>query len=147
MNPSDKAVKSRQYYQQGVAFLSRGDTVNAADALSRAVQITPDHVDARIALSRAHQRRFRAQEGLDVLDAGLCRQGLTKQQRRDLLERAAECAAETGDYPVAQKYLESALKEASGDPPELINKLGALYCKGGEYKQGLDCFLGAERKG
>ena len=146
MEPSDKAVKSRQYYQQGVAFLGRGDVANAVDALTRAIQITPDHVDARVALSRAHQRKSRAQEGLDVLDSGLEREGLSKEQRRSLQERAADCATDAGDYSAAQKYLESALNESSGEPSGLINKLGALYCKGGEYKRGLDCFLAAQGK-
>lgn len=142
MTDSASALRARQYYQQGLSFYQRGQLSEATDALQLAVRTAPDHVDARYHLSQVLIKRGRGDEGLRVLDTGLARAGLDDGERARLLEQAAACASATNRYELARHYLEEAIS-LTPRATSLLNKLGAICCKGGEFAMGFDYLLQA----
>ena len=146
MTESNAALRARQYYQQGVSFFQRGELIEADEALRGALRTTPGHIDARIQLAKVLLRRGRANEGLHVLNGGLSQDGTSEVDRARLLETAAACASNAGEYDVARGYLEDALDLGRSGSAQVLNKVAAVSCKGGEFQTGFDYFLKAARK-
>lgn len=143
MTDSHSAIRARQYYQQGVAFYQRGQFSEAVEALRMALRHAPDHIEARIELGTVLLCRGKADDGLNVLNAGLARPNLTQKQRIALYQQAASCAASSNKYDLARSYLEQAI-DAGGRPDVyLLNQVAAVCCKGGEFNVGFDYFLKA----
>lgn len=109
------------HYRLGRAFLRAGKLADAEKHLVRAVQLEPDHVDARVALADVYRKTGRPQ--------------LASQTLRDAFDRSGEDPAvgeelfrvllETGDRDAAVELL--AMLDADWRDPESRLLFGYLY--------------------
>jgi Tfp pilus assembly protein PilF len=146
MTDSQSALRARQFYQQGVQFAQRGQLAEAVDALRLAIRTMPEHLDARIRLGAVLLQRGKADEGLQVLDAGLARPNLSSGERGRMLTQASACAVATNRYELARAYLERALELGGRPEPAVLNQVAAVCCKGGEFGVGFEYFLKASER-
>ncbi|HEX8143875.1 MAG TPA: tetratricopeptide repeat protein [Pyrinomonadaceae bacterium] len=79
-------------YNLGRLYWARGATKQAISEWTRALAVQPDHLDAALALARAHASDGNPERGIAVIDAFVARQGPNKaliEARNEILSRKA----------------------------------------------------------
>ena len=118
----------------GRIHLDAGRYADAAEALRRAVEVAPDHTEARYALATALMRSGRTQEAAREFDRveEAQRRALAERRRNmslDVLKEEAALRAAEGRYDRAIELYEKAA--TLGSDPAVYRQLADLYSKRG----------------
>jgi tetratricopeptide (TPR) repeat protein len=116
----------------GRIYLDAGRNADAVEALRRAVEVTPDHIDARYALATALTRLGKRQEAAREFDRVEEAQRRAFAERRrnmslDVLKEEAALHADEGRYDRAIELYEKAA--TLGSDPAVYRELAGLYSK------------------
>lgn len=130
----DKATKLKPqeamfYYNYGIALRSAGDQVKAIEALTRAIQLNPDHADALSQLIDIHQKRHEWERAISLLKQLANLRSLDT----DSFKRLGEALHQTKNYAEAATYL----SKAAGLAPEdaaIHHQLGLSLQAAGDNK-------------
>jgi tetratricopeptide (TPR) repeat protein len=122
----------------GQIHLDAGRYADAVEALRRAVDVTPNHTEARYALATALMRLGKTQEAAQEFDRVEEAQRRAFAERRrnislDVLKEEAALRAAEGRYDRAIELYEKAL--TLGSDPAVYRQLAALYSKLGRIDE------------
>ncbi len=132
------ASRAEQHYLRGTAILRQGRIAEGEDELQRALNLAPDHHQARLALAEQLILQGRLEQSQEVL-----RQGLALAPGHIPYSRMlARLLVETGALPQALRVLEDARLAGYGDP-EYLAFLAHLYQRSGRHQEAVENYTQA----
>lgn len=130
----DSQQRSQMLFEQAQSHLQVGEVGDAAQTLRRAVNLNPEHHQARYTYARIMVATGRPGHAREIVRAGLER----APHHMPMARLYAALAAEAGDLGSAAAALEQAGEPRDGLPVEVRGQLAALYRRGGQYEKAIE---------
>ena len=129
--------------RRGVGYVERRQWQQAINALNSCLQADPANLEARYNLALSQSGCGRANEALRVLEETLMLPRLDDFNRVRLLKLVGQVAIQTGNYQLAADNLDAAFKITGVGGAPILNQLGQVMCKAGDFERGFGLYFQA----
>jgi Tfp pilus assembly protein PilF len=129
--------------QRGIGYSKRGQWQQAINALQSAVEDPSTFLDARYELALCYGMMGRVRDARTMLESGLNAENLDDANKVKYLKLFSKVAMQAADYHLAAHCLEEAYDITGIGGAPILNNLGQVHCKSGDFERGFQLFFRA----
>lgn len=145
MGPTD-INRACSYFRRGVYFFKRGEWNEAAQNLSEAVYLYPDHVAARMYLGAALAKQSFYLDAIELLEEGRQKPSVDPETHHKLAQLLGMICLQRRDYPAAVYYLRLVFDAEAHHDAKFLDTFATVLCKAGDFHDAFDLYLAARRQ-
>ncbi len=133
-------------FLRGVGYARIKQWQQAIRALSAALEEDRGHVEAHLELARCQAQVGQTREAVRLIDRALGLPRLDDGMRVRLLGLLGRVSVQGGDYARASEAFEEVMEITGGAGGPILNQLGQVMCKSGNFERGFALFARAMRQ-